>query len=161
MKAYFPSLYSGKYLPQKCASSESPGGQNVSPVLSWGDVPREAKSFVLTLIDRHPSMDGWIYWYVINIPATVRGIQENASTLRREKMPHGALEMRNSYGDLGYKGPNVPTGSEPHPIELTVYALSEPTLLLGPYAKPEEREQKLEGKIIATAKAVALFTPGA
>lgn len=159
MKAYFPSLYSGKYLPQKCAGLASPGGQNVSPVISWGDVPRETKSFVITLIDRHSSMDGWVYWYVINIPATVRGIQEKASGLR-EKMPLGSLELRNSDGDLGYRGPNVPVGSEPHAVELTVYALSEPSLLLGPYAKPEEREGKLEGKIIATAKAVALFTPG-
>jgi Raf kinase inhibitor-like YbhB/YbcL family protein len=159
MKAYFPSLYSGKYLPQKCAGMDSPGGQNVSPVVSWGDVPRETRSFVLTLIDRHPSSDGWICWYIINIPATVRGLQEKASSLR-ERMPHGCLEMRNSFGDLGYKGPTIPIGSDPHPIELTVYALSEPSLLLGPYAKPEERDGKLEGKIIATAKATALFTPG-
>lgn len=159
MKAYFPSLYSGKYLPQKCAGAQSPGGQNVSPVLSWGEVPQGTQSFVLSLIDRHPSSDGWIYWYVINIPATVRGLQEKASGMR-EKLPQSCLEMRNSSGDLGYKGPNVPVGSEPHPIELTVYALSEPTLLLGPYARPEEREEKLEGKIIATAKATALFTPG-
>lgn len=159
MKAYFPSLYSGKYLPQKCANPEMPGGQNVSPVISWGDVPKGTKSFVLTLVDRHPSMDGWIYWCIINVPATVRGLQEKASSLR-EKMPQGSLEMRNSFGDLGYKGPNVPVGSEAHPLELTVHALSEPSLLLGPYSKPEEREQKLEGKILATAKATALFAPG-
>lgn len=158
MKAYFPSLYSGKYLPQKCASLDMTGGHNVSPVISWGDVPKGTKSFVITIIDRHPSLDGWIYWYIINVPATVRGIQEKASSLR-EKLPQGCLEMRNSYGDLGYKGPNVPPGSEPHPLELTVHALSEPTLLLGPYAKAEDREAKLEGKILATAKATAIFTP--
>ncbi len=67
MKAYFPSLYSGKYLPQKCAHKEIPGGQNVSPVISWGDVPRETMSFVLSLTDAHPSLAGWLYWYVINI----------------------------------------------------------------------------------------------
>jgi Raf kinase inhibitor-like YbhB/YbcL family protein len=159
MNAYFPSLYSGKYLPQRCASKEMPGGQNVSPVVSWGDVPRETESFVLTIVDRHPSRDGWVCWYVVNIPATARGIPEKASTLR-EKLPQGCLETRNSLGDLGYAGPIVPAGSEPHPIELTVYALSVPSLLLGPYAKPEERAQALEGKILATAKTTALLTPG-
>jgi Raf kinase inhibitor-like YbhB/YbcL family protein len=158
MNAYFPSLLSGKYLPQRCASAESPGGQNVSPVVSWGDVPAGTQSFVLTIVDRHPSKDGWVYWYVVNIPASARGLQEKASVLR-EKLPQGSLEMRNSTGDLGYKGPNVPVGSEPHPLELTVHALSVPSLLLGPYAKPEEREIALEGKILATARARALFTP--
>jgi Raf kinase inhibitor-like YbhB/YbcL family protein len=159
MKAYFPALYSGKYLPQTCAGKESPGGQSVSPVVSWGEIPRGTQSFVLSLVDRHPSSDGWIYWYLINIPATVRGLQEKASSLR-EKLPQGCLELRNSFGDLGYKGPNIPAGSDPHPIELTVHALSVPSLLLGPYAKPEERDAALQGKILATAKATALLTPG-
>ncbi len=159
MKAYFPSLYSGKYLPQKCAGKESPGGQNVSPVVSWGEVPTGTESFVLTLVDRHPSMEGWIYWYVINIPATVRGIQEKASSVR-EKLPLGSLEIRNSFGDLGYRGPIIPAGSDPHPLELTIHALSVPALLLGPYAKPEERDSALVGKIIETASVAALFTAG-
>jgi len=158
MKAFYPSLYSGKYLAQKCASTGMQGGQNASPVVSWGDIPKGTESFVLTMLDRHPSMDGWVYWYVINIPASVRGIQEKASSLR-EKLPQGCLEMRNSVGDLGYEGPNVPLGSEPHPIELTIHALSVPMLLIGPYAKPEERENAIEGKILATAKATALFAP--
>jgi Raf kinase inhibitor-like YbhB/YbcL family protein len=159
MKAYFPALHSGKYLPQKCANKEMPGGQNVSPVVSWGEVPKETRSFVLTLMDSHPSMQGWVYWYVVNIPGTVRGIQEKASALR-ERMPAGSLELRNSFGDLGYAGPNVPIGSEPHTLDLTIYALSEPQLLLGPYAKPQEREKAMAGKILATATATALFTPG-
>jgi Raf kinase inhibitor-like YbhB/YbcL family protein len=136
-----------------------PGGQNVSPVVSWGDVPSETGSFVLTIVDRHPSLDGWVYWYIVNIPSTARGIQEKASSLR-EKLPPGCLEMRNSNGDLGYAGPIISPGSEPHPIELTVHALSVPSLLIGPYAKPEEREAVMVGKILATAKATALFTPG-
>jgi hypothetical protein len=159
MKAYYPSLYSGKYLPQKCASKDMPGGQNVSPDVSWGDVPKDTQSFVLTIVDRHSSLDGWVYWYVINIPATARGLQERASSMR-EKLPHGCLEMRNSHGDLGYEGPNVAVGSEPHPLELTIHALSVPSLLIGPYAKPEERLNAMEGKILVTAKTTALFTPG-
>ncbi len=159
MKAYFPSLHSGRYLPQRCANKLSPGGQNASPVVSWGDVPKGTKSFVLSLVDLHPAAAGWVYWYVINIPGTVRGIREKASGLR-DRLPSGCLEMRNSFGELAYEGPNVRVGAEPHTLELTIHALSVPSLLLGPYAEPAEREEKLEGKILATAKATALYVPG-
>jgi Raf kinase inhibitor-like YbhB/YbcL family protein len=158
MNAYFPTLLSGKYLPQRCAGVNVPGGRNVSPSISWGEIPEGTLSFAIRLVDRHPSMDGWVYWYVVNIPAEIREIREKSSGLR-EGMPEGSLEMRNSFGDLGYKGPAVQPGSEAHPVELVVYALSVPSLSLGPYAMPEERDAALRSVLLASASANAVVVP--
>ncbi|MGB9712024.1 MAG: YbhB/YbcL family Raf kinase inhibitor-like protein [Dissulfurimicrobium sp.] len=96
------------------------GGKNVSPPISWADLPRGTRSIALSVVDIHPVARRWVHWLVINIPKDCSGLTEGAS---RKAMPPGARELRNSFGDLGYGGPQPPAGTGAHPYVFTVYAL--------------------------------------
>jgi len=156
MKVHCPVLLSGKYFPTKCAYRGVQGGQNVSPAVGWSDVPTGTQSFVLTIIDRHPIANNWIHWNVINIPPTVREITEQATGLHRG-LPPGSMELRNSYGENGYGGPNPPRGSGSHNYEITVQALDIPTLPVGPYATLSECAEAMRGHILSAGSVTGTF----
>ncbi|MFA5867148.1 MAG: YbhB/YbcL family Raf kinase inhibitor-like protein [Actinomycetota bacterium] len=108
-------------LPIKYAKSNVTGGQNVSVPLSWSGAPSGTKAFALVMVDRNPMADNWIHWAVVSIPATATSIPEGASGT--EKMPTGAQELNNTFGDKGYGGPTPPAGTGTHEYEFILYAL--------------------------------------
>jgi hypothetical protein len=156
VKVYCPALLSGKYFPNKYSHRSVQGGQNISPPVLWGEVPPGTRSFVLSIIDRHPAARNWVHWYVINIPHTLREISERASG-DRAKMPPGSMELRNSFGDLGYGGPSPSKNSGPHEYGISVLALSVDSLPVGPYSTPEECEEEMHGNVLARASAAGIF----
>lgn len=156
MKVYCPALLSGKYFPNKYAHRNIQGGQNISPPVLWGEVPPGTRSFVLSVIDRHPTARSWIHWYVINIPHSLREIAERASG-DRSRMPTGSMELRNSFGDLGYGGPSPNKNTGAHEYEITMMALSVESLPVGPYSTPEECEEEMRGTVLARGTAVGIF----
>ena len=81
------------------------GGKNISVSLSWKNIPSGTKSFALSVVDPHPVAQNWVHWLVINIPAQSISLEEGASG---KKMPAGAVELKNSFGDFGYGGPQTP-----------------------------------------------------
>ena len=156
MKVYCPALLSGKYIPNKHAARGVPGGQNLSLPVLWGDVPPGTKSFAISVIDRHPAAKNRVPWFVINVPPSVREISEHASG-NRERLPSGALEMRNSFGTLGYDGPVPAKNSGAHEYVITVFALSVESLHVGPFSTVEECRQEMGGKILGNASVVGIF----
>ena len=124
------------------------GGKNISVPLSWTGVPPGTKSFALSMVDPHPVAQNWVHWLVINIPANVTSLEEGAS---RKKMPPGSAELKNSFGDIGYGGPQPPKGTGDHPYVFTLYALSVEKLDLGPNTSLSGFKKALEGKASGSA----------
>jgi len=124
------------------------GGKNISVPLSWKNIPPGTKSFALSMVDPHPVAQNWVHWLVINIPANVAGLEEGAS---RKKMPPGSAELKNSFGDLGYGGPQPPKGSGDHPYVFTLYALKVDKLDLGANTSLSAFKKALEGKTLESA----------
>jgi Raf kinase inhibitor-like YbhB/YbcL family protein len=122
------------------------GGQNVSIPLTWVNPPAGTQSFALSMVDPHPVARNWVHWLVIDLPTTVNVMAEGAS---RKKMPPGARELRNSFGDLGYGGPQPPKGTGDHPYVITIYALSVPRLDLDPNTTLAAFKAALAGKVLA------------
>ena len=156
MKVFCPALLSAKYIPTKCAHRDVKGGQNISPAVEWADAPGETESFALSIIDRHPIAKNWVHWYVINIPAISREVAERASGIHKA-LPGDSMELRNSYGDIGYGGPNPPRGSGAHEYEITVYALDIPSLAVGPYATLKDCATAMHGHVLASASVTGTF----
>ena len=156
MNVYCPALLSGKHIPNKYAHRGVTGGQNVSLPVLWGDVPAGTKSFVFSVIDTHHAANNWVHWFVITVPRSVREIAEHASGLR-EKMPPGSLELRNSFGSLGYDGPMPAKNSGPHGYVITVHALGVESLPVGPYSTVEECREEMRTNVIATGTIVGIF----
>lgn len=157
MKLFCAALSSGKYLPTKYASKGVAGGQNISPALSWTDIPSGTKSFALSIVDRHPSAKGFVHWLVINMSANARGVEGGASQNHR-KLPMGSIELRNGFGNTGYGGPLLPKGSAPHELLITLYALNTAEFQLGPVSPIAQFHAELPGKVLDSANLVAIFS---
>ena len=89
-------------------------GRDLSPQLSWEDVPNETKSFALSVADPDAPMGTWIHWLVHNITKDVRSIEQGG-------LPKGAKQVENNFGMNEYGGPCPPSGT--HRYIFTIYAL--------------------------------------
>lgn len=88
--------------------------KNISPQLSWENVPEKTKSFALTVTDPDAPGGLWIHWLVYDISKDLRKIEKNS-------LPAGAKEVENDFGKRPYGGPCPPSGT--HRYFFTIYAL--------------------------------------
>jgi Raf kinase inhibitor-like YbhB/YbcL family protein len=88
-------------------------GNNISPNLSWEDVPEKTESFALSIYDPD-AIGGWIHWLVYDIHKINREI-------KKDGLPTGAKEVENDFGKKSYGGPCPPSGT--HRYTFTIYAL--------------------------------------
>ena len=106
-------------------------GENLSPELTWRDVPEGTKSFALMVHDPDaPTGSGWWHWVVFNIPADVRALPRGAGTDGSPLMVDGAVQGRTEFGTAGYGGPCPPIGHGPHRYQFTLFALGVESLPL-------------------------------
>ena len=124
------------------------GGKNISVPLAWKNVPPGTKSFALSMVDPHPVAQNWVHWLIMNIPANVTFIEEGAS---RKRMPPGSVELKNSFGDTGYGGPQPPKGTGDHPYVFTLYALKVDRIDPGANTSLSAFKKALEEKILGSA----------
>lgn len=143
----------GGRIPRRYVRSGA-GGENVSLPLAWKGAPVGTKSFALSIVDTHPVADNWVHWLVIDIPAAVSSLLPGASGT---DMPAGAVELRNSFGSVGYGGPQPPTGTGDHPYVVTLYALNVARLPLGVNTTLAEFRRALRGRVLARARFTALY----
>jgi Raf kinase inhibitor-like YbhB/YbcL family protein len=130
------------------------GGKNISIPVTWKNVPTGTKSFALSIVDPHPVAQNWVHWLVINIPKEVTSIEEGAS---RKKMPTGSLELKNSFGDIGYGGPQPPKGTGDHPYVVTLYALKVEKLELGVNITLSAFKKAIEEKVIESVSITGMY----
>jgi Raf kinase inhibitor-like YbhB/YbcL family protein len=105
----------GHMMPKKVANNapNNPNcvGENVSPELSWSNVPEGTKSLVLLMSDpegRAPS--GVSHWVAYGIPASVTGFAEGETTKDSDKYVGGKSTM----GVGHYSGPCTPPNASAH-----------------------------------------------
>jgi Raf kinase inhibitor-like YbhB/YbcL family protein len=72
-------------------------------------------------------------------------------------MPPGAVELKNSFGDLGYGGPQPPRGTGDHPYVVTLYALKVDKLDLPVNTSLAALQKALEGQVLAAATITGYF----
>jgi Raf kinase inhibitor-like YbhB/YbcL family protein len=98
-------------------------GGNVSPELTWSNVPAGTKSFALLAHDPDaPTGSGWWHWVVYNIPSDVTSLPAGAGDPKKNLMPPGVVQGRTDYGTAGYGGPCPPPGT-PHRYYFRLFAL--------------------------------------
>jgi len=130
------------------------GGKNISIPLVWKNVPAGTKSFCLSIVDIHPVAQNWVHWLVINIPPQVTFIEEGAS---KKKMPKGSVELKNSWGNIGYGGPQPPRGTGDHSYVVTLYALNIEKLDLGGNTSLSAFKRAIEGKAVGSASIIGKY----
>jgi len=85
-------------------------GDDVSPALSWSNVPDDTRSFALFCHDPDaplilPGSYGFVHWVLYNIPGKVRELAEGTGEYTRGM---------NNFGNEAYGGPMPPEGHGTH-----------------------------------------------
>jgi Raf kinase inhibitor-like YbhB/YbcL family protein len=100
-------------------------GQNISPQISWVNVPPRTKSFALTVFDPDaPTQSGWWHWLVLNIPVSYKELPQGFSAENNFNLKDGIIQIRNDFSSYSYGGPCPPAGDKKHRYIFTLYALA-------------------------------------
>ena len=129
------SIKEGKKIPKRYIFNDfGCKGNNISPHLSWSDIPEGTKSFALTVFDLDaPTGSGWWWhWVAFNIPAHITEIAENISLKKDDNLNNIVVESKADYGFAGYGGPCPPKNNGKHRYVFTIYALDIDKLNLDP-----------------------------
>lgn len=135
-------------------------GAELSPPLSWDNLPEGTASLVL-IVDDPDAPDPaaprmvWDHWILYNLPPTCPGLPEGVAAA---SLPAGTGEGINSWGRTGYGGPCPPLGR--HRYFHRLYALD--TRLPGDLGKPRKDDLLLamDDHILAHAELVGTYEKG-
>ena len=101
-----------------------PGGEDVSPQLSWSGFPPETRSFVVSMYDpQAPTGSGFWHWVVADIPVSTTSLPAGAGAADTDRLPEGAFQLAGDAGARQYVGGAPPAGSGVHDYYITVAAL--------------------------------------
>src|ERR1700680_1754238 len=120
------SVTNGQPLPPEQLSKMFgvPGGQDISPHLSWSGFPAGTESFVVSMYDpQAPTGSGFWHWVVADIPAGVTSLPAGAGAHGGAQLPPGSFQLAGDAGAHQYVGGAPPVGSGVHEYYLTVTAL--------------------------------------
>jgi Raf kinase inhibitor-like YbhB/YbcL family protein len=137
-----PAFTEGGSIPRDnaCDGADSP----VS--LAWSGEPSGTTELALIMDD--PDAGGFVHWVVVGIPA-------GTGRLDGAALPSAALQGRNSFGGVGYRGPCPPSGT--HRYVLTLIALSS-ALGLTESPSAEEVRSSASTKTLGEARLTGRYT---
>ncbi|MHC4442327.1 MAG: YbhB/YbcL family Raf kinase inhibitor-like protein [Planctomycetota bacterium] len=132
-------------------------GQDISPPLSWSNLPEGTKELALIIDDPDaPTAEPWIHWLLYKIPAETQGLEENIPPSARIPSPPGALSGKNSWNNHGYGGPMPPKGHGQHRYFFKLYAL-DTTLDLAPGTDKKTLLNAIAGHILAEGELIGTY----
>ncbi len=127
-------------------------GEDVSPPLSWSNVPADTEEIVILVEDPDAPRGTFVHWIVAGLDVTTGGLDVGG-------VPAGAVEGTNDFDEVGYGGPCPPEGDDPHRYEFVVHAVDRPTGLGDGVSAAEVREAIGE-RTIATGTLTAEYGRG-
>ncbi|HEY1007488.1 MAG TPA: YbhB/YbcL family Raf kinase inhibitor-like protein [Sphingobacteriaceae bacterium] len=125
-------------------------GPNISPPLSFEDLPEGTQSLALIFEDTDATPRPWVHWMVFNIPATTTTVQEGT-------IPEGGTEGLANNHTFGYEGPCPRYFHGTHHYWLRAYAL-DIVLDLPAASEREAVEEMMQGHILEKAELLGLCT---
>ncbi len=141
----------GGMIPQKYTQE----GENVSPPLSFSDIPAEAQSLALLCIDpdvpdpQAPVRD-FTHWVIYNLPVNCSGLPEAVKI----SGVAGSGEGLNDRGKVGYIGPRPPIGT--HRYYFKLYALNKTMEFDSPPSRAQVLEQ-MDGFVVGLAELMGRY----
>lgn len=99
-------------------------GEDLSPPLSWSGLPPRAVRLALIVDDPDaPTSEPWVHWVIYNLAADEQGLVEGIAPTPQPATPAGAIQGKNSWGTVGYRGPAPPKGHGVHHYIFRLFAL--------------------------------------
>lgn len=134
-------------------------GDDISPPLSWGELPDGTRSLALIVDDPDapdpaaPKMT-FVHWILYNLPTTLAALPEAVHSVH---LPPGTGEGLNDWGRTGYGGPCPPIGR--HRYFHKLYALDTVLPDLGSPTKAA-LETAMRRHILAQAELIGTYERG-
>jgi len=155
MKIESTAFQAGEPIPSRY-SGES---DDISPALSWSDLPNGTKQLALVCDDPDaPCPEPWVHWVIYNIPADIAGLGEGIKRQETPPAPAGAVQGANSWpsDNIGYRGPMPPPGHGVHHYHFKLYAL-DAELHLSSGLDKKELLAAIKGHVLAEAELVGTY----
>jgi len=127
-------------------------GRDISPPLSWSEVPAGTNSFALICDDPDAPIGTWVHWVVYNIPNNVTSIPENVPPTKT--IMGDILQGMTDFRQVGYGGPCPPRGT--HRYYFKIYALDKMLTLPAGVTK-RELLKAMEGHILAEGQLMGRY----
>jgi Raf kinase inhibitor-like YbhB/YbcL family protein len=148
MKLTSAAFQDGGLIPQKHTCD----GEDVSPPLTWSDLPNETRSLALIADDPDAPRGTWVHWVLYDLPPDARELPEAVPPT--ESLPNGAKQGRNDFGKIGYGGPCPPGGM--HRYFFKLYALDRKLGLPAGKTK-QELLDAMRGHVLAEAQLMGRY----
>jgi Raf kinase inhibitor-like YbhB/YbcL family protein len=150
-------------LAQHSGISGVPGGQDLSPQLSWSGAPAGTRSYAVTVLDADaPTGSGFWHWAVANLPATTTALPEGAGDESGAALPPSARRLPNDARLPRFVGAAPPAGHGEHRYFVTVHALDVEDIGVPADATPAVLGFTMSGHVLGRATLVATAeTPAA
>ncbi len=95
-------------------------GDDVSPLLRWDGEPGDTVTFALIMEDPDAPGGTFTHWIVYNLPGNCHELEKVVPIKRH--LDNKAIQGKNDFGKIGYRGPCPPGGSE-HRYFFRIFAL--------------------------------------
>jgi Raf kinase inhibitor-like YbhB/YbcL family protein len=129
-------------------------GEDLSPPLTWSDVPAGTRSFALLCDDPDAPAGTWHHWAAFDIPSTLtmfdQGVASDAGKL-------GFKQAVNDFRRPGYGGPCPPHGHGLHHYHFRLLALSVDHLAVGSTPSCHDVECEARRHTIAEATLFGVY----
>ena len=145
-----PAFHHGEVIPIQYTCD----GNNVSPPLQWGSMPKDSQSLALICEDPDAPSGVFVHWLIFNLLPIVSYLPEDLLTTRA-LAESDASQGRNDFDNIGYDGPCPPPGNF-HRYFFRLYAL-DIRLRLQEGATKNELERAMEGHILATGQLMGTY----
>lgn len=128
-------------------------GADVSPPLTWSDLPKSTESVALLCDDPDAPVGDWVHWILFNLPSDTRELKE--AVPKDGTLPNGAVQGKNGWDEIGYRGPAPPGGT--HRYFFKLYAL-DVKLDLPAGASKADLLKAIEGRVLAEGQLMGRYT---
>jgi Raf kinase inhibitor-like YbhB/YbcL family protein len=133
-------------------------GDQVSPPLSWTNVPEGIASFVLIVHDLDaatpPGTDDTLHWMLWNIPAATRSLPE--AVAQGSQLPDDTRQI--SVSGPYYRGPGAPAAGPPHHYVFELFALDAPIDVPAVGASPQATRSAIVSAMATHVRGKAVYT---
>ena len=129
-------------------------GDDLSPPLSWSDLPVERRCLALVCDDPDAPRGTWVHWVLYNLPPDCKGLAQGA---QESALPKGTLQGMNDWKKTGYGGPCPPIGRHRY-----FFVLSALDTVLEDQGKPtrQKLERAFAGHLLAKAELMGTYQKG-
>jgi Raf kinase inhibitor-like YbhB/YbcL family protein len=132
-------------------------GKNISPMLTWDNIPKGTQSLILIMDDPDKSGATVSHWVVYNIPPGKKSLTSGQPQIRT--LPDGTLQGVNDFRKTGYTGP-CPSKGERHQYHFHIFAIDQmlsPTLPLPHTVDRISLLKIIEGHVLGYGELVGSF----